>query len=257
MFISWRFAVGEADGSVVFSGRAVGSDEPYQLYKIRPGSDAPVKITSGGDRDAWDPSYASGGEYLIYRSGTNFWKVREDGSGAKIKVPGSGLNRDYYPQVSSADRVAFVTYDQLQGNYLIWTVGIDGSDLTQFREGNFPTWSPDGSKIAFEYDNDIWIMNADGRQLTQLTATRDFGEYKPSFSPDGQKIVFVSNETDESSPRDFNIWTMRIDGTEKTQVTELPAWDSWPIWKGNGIYFLSGRAKGDHNVQRIWRISYD
>ena len=46
----------------------------------------------------------------------------------------------------------------------------------------------------------------------------------------------------------------KIDGTSKTQVTELRAWGSWPAWGKAGIYFLSGRTKGGKNVQRIWRI---
>ena len=48
---------------------------------------------------------------------------------------------------------------------------------------------------------------------------------------------------------------MKEDGSEKTQQTELQAWDSWPLWSSGGIYFLSGRAqkKGESN-QRIWLL---
>jgi Tol biopolymer transport system component len=53
---------------------------------------------------------------------------------------------------------------------------------------------------------------------------------------------------------DVNIWHMRIDGTGKTQVTDLPSWDSWPRWGQDGIYFLSGRGKGNNNTVSIWRI---
>lgn len=258
MFVSWRFAVSPGGESVIFSGKRVKTNEPFQLYRMDKGSNAPVKITSGGDYDHWDPSFTGDNKHLVFRTNETFWKVRKDGSGAKVRVPGSGLNRDYFPQASSSDRIAFVTFDDISFKFVIWTIGIDGSELTQYREGNFPVWSPDGTKLAFEYENDIWMMNSDGTELTQLTSTKDVIEAKPSFSYDGTRIAYVSNEGPRGEPiKDINIWYMTIDGTSKTQVTQLDSWDSWPVWAKDGIYFLSGRAKGKHNIQRIWRIKID
>jgi len=272
MFVSWRFRVSPDGRSVIFSGRQVdaSNDEPFQLYRLDMGSNTPVKITSGGENNCWDPSFTKDGQGIVYRvedsartsllpagastGSGSFLKIRSDGAGAKTKVPGSGLNKDFYPQVSSQDRVAFITYDAASGKSLIWTSGLDGSALTQYREGDFPSWSPDGTRIVFGYQGDIWMINAIGTELTQLTATNDIVESLPSFSPDGQYVVFVSNESNGGAGRDANIWTIKTDGTAKTQVTELASWDSWPTWAPDGIYFLSGRAKGDKNIQRIWRI---
>src|SRR6266566_317035 len=51
-----------------------------------------------------------------------------------------------------------------------------------------PEWSPDGTKIAFLSDrsgnNDIWVMNADGSGLTQLT-TDPHIDWDPAWSPAG------------------------------------------------------------------------
>jgi len=258
MDISWRFALSPDRKSIVFSGKQVNTNEPYQLYKLEIGSSSPVKITAGGDSDVWNPSFTADGECIVYSAKESFWKVRKDGSGAKMKVPGSGLGNDFYPQLSKDDRVVFVTHDALADKYMIWACGLNGAELTQYREGNYPVWSPDGTKIAFEYSDDIWMMNADGTELTQLTATQDVVEGLPFFSPDGKYVAYVSNEGPKGKPlNDFNIWYMSTEGTFKTQVTELDSWDSWPSWTEDGIYFLSGRAKGNHRVLRIWRINVD
>jgi Tol biopolymer transport system component len=255
MFVAWKYCLSPDNRYIVFSGKRIDSREPFQLYKLEIGSTTPIKVTSGGDTDVWDPSFARDGENLVFRTNTVFWMVEEDGTGAKVRIPGSGLNRDYNPQVSADDRIVFVTYDSYSNKYIIWAAGLDGSELTQYREGNFPTWSPDGDKIAFEYDGDIWLMDSDGGNLTQLTSTSNIYEFKPCFSPDGEYIVYVSNESaDGGESKDLNIWYMKTNGTFKTQVTELESWDSWPVWSGDWIYFLSGRAKGSHNVQSIWRI---
>lgn len=257
MDIQGRFCISPDGKSLVFSGKPEGSSDLYQLYKLDMGSGAPVKITAGGNKHAFDPSFTSDGEFIVYRTENSFWKINKNGSGSRVKLPGSGLpGRDWNPQVSVNDKIVFVTWDKLDNKSLIWTVGLDGSELTQFREGYTPTWSPDGSKIVFEYDGDIWLMNTDGRELTQLTITENIDEGLPNFSPDGTKIVFASNEeSSNSSGNNINIWYININGSEKTQVTELKSWDSWPTWGNDGIYFLSGRGKTKKNISRIWKIT--
>jgi len=87
-------------------------------------------------------------------------------------------------------------------SYQIWTVHVDGSGRRQLTSGYFdlyPSWSPDGKKIAFRRStiidgsshSDIWIMNSDGSHQTPLTdALGTGGSYdRPAWSPDGARIA--------------------------------------------------------------------
>jgi Tol biopolymer transport system component len=255
----WSFDVSRDGASVVFSGRQRDSDGPYQLFRLDSGSANPVKLSAGGTEDCLSPSFTADGKYIVYESSGSFWKMPRDGAGARTLVPGSGVRGtfiDQTPHVSSTGRVVFATLDQITFKSLIWTVGLDGSDLTQYREGSRPRWSPDGKLIAFNYDRDIWVMNVGGGELRQITATDEITESLASFSSDGKSIVYASDEGTggEISP-DVNIWYANVDGTNKTQVTALDSWDSWPAWTSAGIYFQSGRGADDAKISRIWKIA--
>jgi WD40 repeat protein len=91
-----------------------------------------------------------------------------------------------------------------------------------------PSFSPDGSKIAFASTRDgnfqIYVMNADGSNQINLSNNLA-SERHPSFSPDGSKIAFVSN-------RDGNneIYVMNADGSNQIRLTDNPASDFYPGW---------------------------
>jgi Tol biopolymer transport system component len=115
----------------------------------------------------------------------------------------------------------------IPGTLGIATIDPDGSNptpLTSAREVS-PAWSPDGTKIAFSWLNpaagnrDIYVMNADGTGVTQLT-TDPLSDVNPSWSPDGTKLVFTSNRADDGNGNHLNeIWTMNADGSNQTQLT--------------------------------------
>jgi Tol biopolymer transport system component len=110
-----------------------------------------------------------------------------------------GLVGDGQAPALSEDGARIAYYDD---NYQIWTVNVDGSGRTQLTSGHFdlyPSWSPDGTKIAFRRStmiegsshNDIWTMNSDGSDQIPLTdALGTGGAYdRPAWSPDGTRIA--------------------------------------------------------------------
>lgn len=85
-------------------------------------------------------------------------------------------------------RIAFVAFD---GGFDIYSVAPDGSDrerLSGPRSDYEPTWSPDGTRIAFFSDRldaaDIWTMDAsDGTDRIRVTRTKRVTEFDPDWQP--------------------------------------------------------------------------
>ena len=141
-------------------------------------------------------------------------------------------------------KIVFMSKLDLLINYEIYTVEPDGSGQTRitFNRGTNPAWSPDGSKIAFERNDHIYIMNADGSGATQVTSSTDYND-EPSWSPDGTKIAFAAS-TSEFDPSD--IYVINTDGSGLTQLTSDSLYDFGPVWSPDGSKIAFSREpEGD------------
>jgi dipeptidyl aminopeptidase/acylaminoacyl peptidase len=104
-----------------------------------------------------------------------------------------------------------------------------------------PTWSPDGTRIAFWSDRDgnfeIYVMNSTGSGLTRLT-NNPADDYDPAFSPDSKKIAFWSG-----TGNSHDVYMMNVDGTNVTNLTNGAGDNAEPTWSPDGtkIVFVSNR----------------
>src|SRR5688500_15007180 len=83
----------------------------------------------------------------------------------------------------------------------VYTLPLDGGKATRISEGmGFdvqPRWSPDGAKIVFVSDrdgsDDVWVMDADGKNPKQVTRSDRTQFVAPEWTPDGKYIVVARN----------------------------------------------------------------
>jgi Tol biopolymer transport system component len=104
-----------------------------------------------------------------------------------------------------------------------------------------PAWSPDG-RIAFRRMGEIFVMNADGTGVTNLTNNPAY-DASPAWSPDGTKIAFLSTRSGVS-----DLYVMNADGSGITALTADSATEGRPAWSPDGtkIAFASNR---DSNME--------
>jgi Tol biopolymer transport system component len=195
----------------------------------------PAVPTQNATQPAWTPD----GQGLLFRAtlppfpDSDVWAMDTEGSARHIvaHVPGEQLYPSYSPDMS---RIAFTT-PVISDDRAIFTMAPDGSDPMKVFDvveayDSAPNWSPDGSQIAFQSDQDgdmeIYVMNADGTDVRQLTQNTLHDE-GPVWAPDGTRVAYTSGADNLNG----DVWVMDADGTNQQQLMAQLGRDESPDWQ--------------------------
>ena len=130
----------------------------------------------------------------------------------------------------SPDGKRLIYVSEIEGKDQLFVMDADGKNQKQITREPYdhedPAWSPDGRKILFTRlsgsvysDGDVYVMNADGRGQRNLTPslTHPFAtDTTPAWSPDGRRILFVSNRDGKGE-----VYVMNADGSGLRKLTQL------------------------------------
>ncbi len=210
------------DGSLlIYTGTKEGSS---QIYLQSMEELIPSPLTSGNDSQAsWSPD----GSQIVFMRGD------------------ARVNRDL-----------FITSIDGESEPILLLQGDD--DHPQL--AGEPIWSSDGKSIFFSADRrlqqgtGLWRIDIASRTLQPITQSpKDMNwsvDHSANLSPDGKSIVFASNRHSSSSDtaEDFDIYTMNLDGSRLTRLTNDMGTIANPVFSNDGtrIYFASTslRASG-------------
>lgn len=232
---------------LAYSKKCVGSDEMCLFISDYNGQNR-HKLTDG-----FSPSWSHNGAAIVFSFINNLnrsWDtyiINTNRTGYRKLVQGG-----YKVQCSPVDHT--IVFDRSDSSFII---NSDGSGLRMIAKANWPRWSPngkeillynqelraiqifdvassairtltsgiaffydwspDGTKIVFEENSFLYIINADGTNRHQIASGN-----KPTFSPDATSILFG---------RDGNIFTINIDGSDEKLMAEgsYYAWSPVPL----------------------------
>lgn len=147
-----------------------------------------------------------------------------------------------------------IVFERHESGATLYSIDADGSHIKRLSPPQSrdvrPSWSPDGSKIIFTHvvtpsdkgipDTEIAIMNVDGSNIKTILASNGTFNIEPRWSPDGSKIVFMSNREGGQ-----HIFTMNPNGTDVKKISDKGA-NGDPAWSSDGskISFGSNREGG-------------
>ncbi len=201
--------------------------------------------------------------YVMKVDGSHIWQLTHEGKG---KGPAGATEPAWSPDGQKIVYCSFqnsksVTYPGLKvmntdGSNKHWLLKFkrpDGSDASPLW-GNRPRWSPDGTKIAFDWcvncerggvNSEIFYVDIAGKTDSlhvHRVTNSPYEETSPAWSPDGSRIAYSSEEKGES-----DIQITNIKGNNKIRITETgnagrQLWynkNNLIYWSNNNLYHLS------------------
>ncbi|HET8676745.1 MAG TPA: winged helix-turn-helix domain-containing protein [Blastocatellia bacterium] len=255
----------------------------------------------------YDPIYSHDGEHIYYGGISelgNFvlyrlriFEATGEAAGEPVEVANTGLARIKHLTISADGKRLAYSAPTMKSSISSAPISPASGEAvgepapltqdTSYRKG-IPSFSHDGRKIAYTdfrggANQDIWVMDADGKNDSQLT-TDQAVDWAPNWFPDNEQIAFQSNRQGKqriwsisirsgrerllvdpgqviSFPKlspdgrqvafnsinsgTINIWVASIEGGQPVQLTSDKETMGWPCWSPDGRLIAFQMKRGD------------
>ncbi|MBM4117650.1 hypothetical protein FJ251_07865 [bacterium] len=245
---------------IYFSSVLPGSSN-WDIYRIPATGGVATRVTFDDEPDFYpDMNFSSGelawsSQMTHVNNSDNDYEVfygfpdcLQPGSGCTISMLTRNTSRDLDPAwartVHAGYELAYTHEDTLpSGSFAAWKVWLHSNTGTvELTEGRQPGFSPDGTWVVFNHEDNIYKVPTTGGTPEQLTDTDH--DWYPNWGPD-DRIVF--QRTNGATAED--IFVMNADGSGVAPMVNTPNYEYCPSWSPDGkkvVYYAN--VMGQFNI---------
>jgi Tol biopolymer transport system component len=147
-------------------------------------------------------------------------------------------------------KIAFNRDDYCGRN--VWVMNADGSNQNSVSPGTGYVWSPDGRKLAYNFNNSLYTSNSDTSGKKLITTLGFQGFYSPTWSPDGTKLAYIGSD----SPGKYDLYTINADGSNRQKITNTLITKYEIAWSPDGAWIAYVQHDGN-GLEKVFAIHPD
>ncbi len=264
------FAVSSDESKIAYVGYKEGKFNVY-VKSLRGGNQI-TQRTFGNLDNVTDVAFSKDGHKIAFSGASNGYYrifIMDAEKGSAMRQVTTESSNFYQPVFGPDGKNLYFSQGTNDGTNNLWSYDLDKASFTQYTRGFFPTFWSNPNKVVLSRlnlikDQDteeiverqyaIWLYDLEDSQEVLIASSKERDFFTPSVSPDGERIVF-SSQSVSNKIRNFDLYTINIDGSGLTRLTFHPGNDVCPVWSpsGKSVYFLSQRGdpKGNYN---IWKM---
>ncbi len=203
--------------------------------------------------------------FTEYRSGHYGVYLIDAEQGSVVRQISAGNDNDFAGQMTADGNTIYFHRGEGAGTYSLWSYDRKNNLFSNYSRGITPCIIPGNPDVLYcarytdKRESEIWRINLSTGVEEVILSQPGRSFTTPVLSPDGNWLLVTGTSIAEKGKKmNTDIFAIRIDGTQFTQLTYHPGNDLSAIWDPSGdyIYFVSQRGSKDGSYN-VWKMNFD